>query len=67
METTAQSIPKSLVYEEFGGRVYYRKGYRQVLLGLKTEEEIIGSSIFQSLIVQAIVFYIKSILPKKQF
>lgn len=67
METTAQSIPKSLVYEEFGGRVYYRKGYRQVLLGLKTEEEIIGGSIFQSLIVQAIVFYIKSILPKKQF
>ena len=27
-------IPETLLYEEFGGRKYYRRGYRQVLLGL---------------------------------
>ena len=67
METRIQDIPKSLIYEEFGGNVYYRRGYRQVLLGLKTEDEITGSSIIQSLIVQAVVFYLKTILPKKLY
>jgi Uma2 family endonuclease len=67
MTTTTQTIPKSLIYEEFGGRVYYRKGYRKVLLGLKKEDEIMGSSIFQSLIIQAVVFYLKSTIPKKQY
>jgi Uma2 family endonuclease len=56
-----------MIHESFSGSNYYRKGYRQVLLGLKTEEEIMGSSIYQSLIVQALVFYLKTILPKKQY
>lgn len=67
MATPTQQIPKSLIYEEFGGRVYYRKGYRQVVLGLKTEDEIMGSSFLQGLIVQAVVHYLKLILPKKSF
>lgn len=67
MTTATQQIPEGLIYEEFGGRVYYRRGYRQVLSGLKTEDEIMGSSVFQSLIVQALVFYLKTILPKKQY
>ena len=57
MATTTQTIPQSLIYEEFGGRVYYRKGYRKVLLGLKTEEEIIGSSFLQGLMIQALYQY----------
>lgn len=67
MEINIESIPANMVYEEFGGNKYYRKGYRQVLLGLKSEEEIMGSSIYQSLIVQALVFYLKTILPKKDY
>ncbi|MCP1382317.1 hypothetical protein [Runella salmonicolor] len=67
MATATQQIPESLIYEEFGGRVYYRRGYRQVVSGLKTEEEIMGSSVFQSLIIQALVFYLKTILPKKLY
>ena len=67
METLTQEIPKSLIYEEFGGRIYYRRGYRQVLLGLKTEDEIMGSSFLQGLIVQAVVHYLKLTLPKKRF
>lgn len=67
MTTATQQIPEGLIYEEFGGRVYYRRGYRQVLSGLKTEDEIMGSSVFQSLIIQALVFYLKTILPKKLY
>lgn len=67
MEINIESIPANMVYEEFGGNKYYRKGYRQVLLGLKSEEEIMGSSIYQSLIVQALVFYLKTVLPKKDY
>lgn len=67
MEAITGQIPETLLYEEFGGRKYYRRGYRQVLMGLKTESEIIGSSVFQSLIVTALIFYFKTILPKKQY
>ena len=67
METTTEQIPENLLYEEFGGRKYYRRGYRQVLLGFKNESEIMGSSVFQSLIVPAIVSYLMRILPMKEF
>ena len=39
--TEAIQIPKILIYEEFDGHPIYRKGYRDVMLGLKTIEEII--------------------------
>ncbi len=67
MEAIIEEIPQSLLYEEFGGRKYYRRGYRQVMLGLKTESDIMGSSILQGMVVQAIVFYLKSILPRKSY
>ncbi len=67
MEVITGQIPATLLYEEFGGRKYYRRGYRQVLLGLKNESEIMGSSVFQSLIVTALIFYLKTILPKNQY
>lgn len=40
-------IPKILIYEEFDGHPIYRKGYKDFLLGLKTVEEIIGTSALQ--------------------
>lgn len=67
METITVQIPETLLYEEFDGRKYYRRGYRDVLLGLKNESEIMGSSFLQGLIVQAIVGYLKSMLPKKEY
>lgn len=67
MEVITRQIPETLLYEEFGGRKYYRRGYRQVLFGLKNESEIMGSSVFQSLIVTALIFYLKTILPKNQY
>ena len=67
METITEQIPEALLYEEFGGRKYYRRGYREVLLGLKYESEIMGSSFLQALIIQALVHYLKTILPKKTY
>ena len=49
-----KKIPAQLIYEEFGGRVYYRKGYRAVLTKKKTIEEIIGSSSLQAFLVSII-------------
>ena len=67
MQTITEHIPESLLYEEFGGQKYYRRGTRQVMLGLKTESEIMGSSVYQMLIVQSIAFYLKGILPKGKY
>ena len=45
-----KSIPESLVYEMIDGKILYRKGYKQVLAGKKTVEEIMGASSLQSLV-----------------
>jgi hypothetical protein len=47
----AKTLPEELVYETIAGRVFYRKGYREVLNKTKTIEEIMGSSGLQSIIV----------------
>ncbi len=49
-----KNISKSLVYEMMDGKPIYRKGYKEVLMGKKTLEEILGRSSLQSLIA----FYI---------
>lgn len=45
-----KNIPESLIYEMIDGKVLYRKGYKQVLAGKKTLEEILGASSLQSLV-----------------
>ena len=49
--STSRKIPKSLIYEQWGGKIYYRKGYKEIVKGLKTCDEIMGSSSLQSLLV----------------
>lgn len=47
METTTK-IPRILIYEEFDGHPIYRKGYKEVMLGLKTVTEVcMGTSTLQ--------------------
>lgn len=46
-----RNIPESLIYEILDGRPFYRKGYRQVLNGTKTLEEIMPASTLQSAIL----------------
>lgn len=42
------SLKKSLVYEIVDGQPIYFKGYREVLSGVKTKEEIMGDSSLQA-------------------
>ncbi|WP_198045090.1 Uma2 family endonuclease [Spirosoma montaniterrae] len=44
-------IPESLVYEMLDGRPLYYQGYREVLAGRKTTEEVMGSSTLQWVLV----------------
>jgi len=63
----SRKIPKSLIYEQWGGKIYYRKGYQEVLKGLKTPEEIMGSSGLQSVLVGYVFASIFTHLRKKYF
>ncbi len=47
----ARNVPETLIYEILDGKPVYRKGYRQVLNGTKTLEEIIPASTLQSAIL----------------
>ncbi|GAB3641155.1 hypothetical protein GCM10027423_17910 [Spirosoma arcticum] len=44
-------MPESLIYEVLDGRPLYYQGYRDVLAGHKTTEEIRGSSTLQWVLV----------------
>jgi Uma2 family endonuclease len=56
----AKKIPTALIYEIMDGKPIYYKGYRDVIAGIKTIEEIMGSSNLQATIVE----YFLSILFK---
>jgi Uma2 family endonuclease len=53
-----KKIPPYLIYEIMDGKPIYHKGYRDVVNGLKTFEEIMGASSLQSLIVAYLVIEI---------
>ena len=56
MEHAVQTIPDSLIYEVTEeGPIYYR-GYRDCLTGLKTIDELIGSSLLQSAIITDLLY-----------
>jgi Uma2 family endonuclease len=50
--------PKTLIYEEFGGRVYYRKGYKSVLNQTKKLTDIMGTSSLQGIIISVLLRYL---------
>ncbi|MFN8357305.1 MAG: Uma2 family endonuclease [Spirosomataceae bacterium] len=62
-----KEIPKSLIYEELDGQLVFYKGYREVLSGKKTMEEIMGSSGIQIFIHSLIFGFLTKILPKIYF
>ncbi|MCU0327055.1 MAG: Uma2 family endonuclease [Spirosomaceae bacterium] len=63
MAVLLEEIPESLLVEEIDGVPFYRKGYKDVLLGLKEQEEIMGSSKLQSFIIAFIVKFLNRYLP----
>lgn len=60
-----KAIPEFLIYEMDGGRPIYYRGYQEVLNNTKTPEEVMGSSILQSLLIELIKDLLKPLLGKE--
>ena len=54
-EQDRKQLLKELVYERYRGRPIYYRGYREVLQGKKTVEEVMGSSKLQWFVIQVIL------------
>jgi hypothetical protein len=50
-KSRVRQVPEGLIYEVMDGKPVYRKGYRQVLSGQKTLEEIMSASTLQGILV----------------
>lgn len=66
-QTNETEIPNYLVREEFGGKKWYYKGYKDVLSKKKKNEEVMGSSSLQSMLVYAIGFYLGQVFNRKKY
>lgn len=62
-----RKIPETLIYEIMDGKPVYRKGYRDVLAGRKTLEEIMGASSLQALIVSYLTILIGKFLDEDRY
>lgn len=60
----SKHIPDYLIYEMDEGKPIYYRGYKEVLNGTKTPEEIMGSSILQSILIELVKNFINSKLSK---
>lgn len=60
-------VPESLIYEVLDGRALYYQGYRDVLEGRKTAEEIMGSSTLQWVLVSYFMELMILTLDRKKY
>jgi hypothetical protein len=60
-------IPPSLLYETMDGIPVYRKGYKDVLMGKKSLEEIMGASTLQSIIAYYLTACIAKFIDEDQY
>jgi len=60
------TIPDYLIAEEIDGHPFYYKGYKEVLKGEKTLEDITGSSVLQFAILQYIIRRIALFDPEEE-
>ncbi len=61
------AIPTALIYEEWDGKPIYYKGYRDVLAGTKTVEEIMSCSDLQGIIVYLLNGFLYTHLNRKLY
>ncbi len=61
------TIPTSLIYEEMDGNPVYYRGYRDVLSGKKTLEEIMSCSSLQAVLVSLINYFLGSQINRKKY
>lgn len=62
-----KAVPQSLVYETLDGQPLYYRGYRDVLAGRKTPEEIMGTSGLQSFILDYLLHVCHTALNWKRY
>lgn len=67
VRSKTKTIPESLVYEMIDGKPIYRKGYREVVSGKKTLEEIMGASTLQSVIVYYLTVFVGKFIDEDQY
>ena len=65
--TRRKAVPQSLVYETLDGQPLYYRGYRDVLAGRKTPEEIMGTSGLQSFIIQYLLEILFTKVGRKRY
>jgi hypothetical protein len=61
------AIPQALVYEVWNGKPIYYKGYREVLAGRKTPQEIMSCSALQAIMVYVLNGFLFTNLNRKQY
>ncbi len=62
-----RKVPKEFIHEMMDGKPLYRKGYKEVLSGKKTFEEIVGSSSLQAFLVEYILRILIRTLDEKKY
>ena len=64
---SARNIPLALVYEMWQGKPVYYRGYRDVLAGKKTIEEVMSCSDLQGVLVYLLGLYIGNSINRKKY
>lgn len=64
---SSKKIPSYLIYEIMDGKPIYYKGYKEVLAGKKTIEEIMGASSLQTMIIQYVLRILFRNLDEKKY
>ncbi|GAB3509176.1 hypothetical protein GCM10027341_45850 [Spirosoma knui] len=62
-----ERLLKSLIYELWDGKPVYYDGYKEVLTGIKTVEQLMSSSILQSLLASRLIAYLSNSLDMNTY
>ena len=65
--SSTRTIPSALIYEMWAGQPVYYRGYREVLAGKKTLEEIMSCSDLQGVLVALLTIYIGNHINRKKY
>ena len=64
---STRRIPPALIYETWQGKPVYYKGYRYVLVGKKTIEEVMSCSDLQGVLVSLLTIHVGSHVNRKKY
>lgn len=64
---STKNIPPALIYEMWEEKPIYYRGYREVLAGKKTIEEVMSCSDFQGVLVALLNGYLYSVINRKKY